>query len=108
MLRELNIMALAFERRKSFIMVSAGKETEGKALKLLLNLGLLAHHAAKTIYWQWFVVKENIAFIVGAKQGESCNSSSKGSDSLGREGLLKTTFGVRVAGCMTSDWSLVR
>ena len=48
-LRELNIMALAFERRKSFIM-SAGKETEGKALKLLLNLGLLTHHAAKPIY----------------------------------------------------------
>ena len=67
MLRELNIMALAFERRKSFIMISAGKETEGKAVKLLLNLGLLTHHAAKTIYWQWFVVKENIEFIAGAK-----------------------------------------
>ena len=49
--------------------MSAGKETEGKALKLLLNLGLLTHHAAKPIYWQWFVVKENIAFIAGAKQG---------------------------------------
>lgn len=48
--KEANIMALAFERRKSFIMISAGKETEGKAVKLLLNLGLLTHHAAKTIY----------------------------------------------------------
>lgn len=84
-------------------MISAGKEMEGKALKLLLNLGLLTHHAAKPIYWQWFVVKENIAYIAGAKQGESCKLCSKGSDSLRREGLLKTTFGVMVAGCMTSD-----
>lgn len=38
---EANTMALAFEKRKGFIVSSPGKETKGRAPNILLDLGLL-------------------------------------------------------------------
>ena len=47
----------------------------------LSNLGLLAHRAAKPIYWHWVVVKEGAVFICKAARKEYGGSCAKDSNS---------------------------
>ena len=71
------------------------------------NLGLLACHTARQIYWHWVVLKESTLFYCRA-QASSCSEGSNSLMAFFRDGFLKATFAVRVAGCMTSDWLVVR
>ena len=70
------------------------------------NLCLLTCHMAKPTYWPWMVVKGRPGLICGhqARSTDSSCSRDPNSQAALWEGFLKTTCGVRTAGCMTFFW----
>ena len=74
---------------------------------LLLNLGPLAHRAAKSIFSQLVLVKKSTVFIAGCQARRMSSSHSKRPNSLLDfwEGFFKAALEVRVAGCLSNSWT---
>ena len=80
-----------------FVVVTGTRSIYWYLVGMLLNLGLgpLAWHAAKSISWDWVVMKESIAFIAwcqARRMGSSCWKDLN-SPMAFREGCLKARWG---------------